>query len=202
MSAGKPEVFIVDDNESIRRSMGLLLASISQPYRGFSNAYEFLDFYDGSQRGCLVLDIRLPGMNGLQLQRALSERDVSLPIIFITGHGDVPMAVEAIRNGAIDFLIKPFREQDLLDAIHLALEKESAALDHKRLQALTRRRIASLTPRQLEVFDRVTRGEGNKAIAAALGISERTVEVHRSAVMRKMKTQTLAELIKLKLAAE
>ena len=195
-------VFIVDDDEGIREGLGLLLESIGQPYELYGSAMAFLDNYDPDRGGCLVLDIRMPRMTGLDLQIKLNEKKSLLPIIFITGHGDIPMAVEAMRRGALDFIRKPFREQELLDRINEALEynagKRKVLLDKQTLIE----QIATLTEREMEVFQRVTEGEMNKVIAYDLGVSERTVEVHRSQVMRKLGARTLAQLVRLKIESE
>lgn len=196
------QVFIVDDDEAVRDSMSMLLDTIDLPHRCFASAGEFLDFYDGTQRGCLVLDIRMPGMSGLELQQRLSSTNALLPIIFITGHGDIPMAVEAMRQGALDFMRKPFREQDLLDRIRQALEHEAGTRDILLDRAKIRERIATLTAREHEVFERVAKGQANKFIASDLGISERTVEVHRAQVMKKLEVRTLAQLVKAKIDAD
>ena len=193
------QVFIIDDDEAVRDSMSMLLETIDLSHQCFSSATEFLDCFDGSQRGCLVLDIRMPGMNGLELQQRLKEKEAHLPIIFITGHGDVPMAVEAMREGALDFMRKPIREQELLDRIQEALEHEAGTrkniFDRERML----KRLASLTLREREVFDRVAEGHANKVIGLDLGISERTVEVHRSQVMKKLEVSSLAQLVKIKI---
>lgn len=202
MKSSKQKVFIVDDDESVRDAMGFLLDTIDLPHRSFGSATEFLEHFDDSERGCLVADIRMPGMNGLQLQQELKDRNVTLPIIFVTGHGDIPMAVEAMKNGALDFLRKPFREQDLLDRIQQALEHESTARHRRRERTRIRALIDTLTPREKEVFERVVTGKANKVIAAELGISERTVEVHRSQVMQKLGVRTLADLVRKKLEAD
>jgi FixJ family two-component response regulator len=195
-------VFIVDDDEGVREGLGLLLETIEQPYELYSSAIEFLEAYDPSRRGCLVLDIRMPRMSGLDLQEKLNEQGSLLPIIFITGHGDIPMAVDAMRRGAMDFIRKPFREQDLLDRIKEALEfdvgNREAFLDRQDL----RDRISSLSARESEVFHRVAAGDQNKVIGVDLGISERTVEAHRSQVMSKLGIQRLAQLVRIKLEAE
>lgn len=193
-------VFIVDDDEGIREGLGMLLETVGQPYESVGSAVEFLENYDPDKRGCLVLDIRMPRMSGLELQEALSERGSNLPIIFITGHGDIPMAVEAMRRGALDFIRKPFREQDLLDRINEALDVELL----NRKQTVERdeliQAIGALTDRERSVFERVADGEMNKVIAFDLGISERTVEVHRANVIRKLGAKTLADLIRIKVA--
>ncbi|MDH5353417.1 MAG: response regulator [Gammaproteobacteria bacterium] len=194
-------VYIIDDDDAVRDAMSMLLESDSIAHRCFSSADEFFDNYSDDQRGCLVLDIRMPGMTGLELQARLQEMNSTLPIIFMTGHGDVPMAVEAMRQGAVDFMRKPISEDDLLARIHQALQQESSLRDqsqeHYRITAL----IESLTQRELEVFERVAKGDANKAIAIELGISERTVEVHRSQVMKKLETRNLAQLVRIWLVA-
>lgn len=195
-------VFIVDDDEGIRDGLGMLLATVGQPCEVFASAAEFLKGYDPSRRGCLVLDIRMPRISGLELQEQLNERGSDLPIIFITGHGDIPMAVEAMRLGALDFIRKPFREQDLLDRINEALDVELV----RRKRSIERddlvAKIGSLTDRERAVFESVADGDMNKVIAFDLGISERTVEVHRANAMKKLGVRTLAELIRIKLASE
>jgi len=201
MKSTEQQVFIIDDDEAVRDSMSMLLETVDLPHRCFASAAEFLQFFDGSQRGCLVLDIRMPGMSGLELQQRLNDANALLPIIFITGHGDIPMAVEAMRQGALDFMRKPFREQDLLDRITQALEHEAGIRDVLLDRAKVLERIATLTAREHEVFERVAEGQANKVIAIDLGISERTVEVHRAQVMRKLEVRTLAQLVKAKIDA-
>lgn len=195
-------VFVVDDDEGIRDGLGMLLATVGQPCEAFASATEFLDAYDPHRRGCLVLDIRMPRISGLELQQLLNERGSDLPIIFITGHGDIPMAVEAMRHGALDFIRKPFREQDLLDRINEALDVElvrrKRSIEREDLVA----KIGSLSDRERAVFEGVADGDMNKVIAFDLGISERTVEVHRANAMKKLGVRTLAELIRIKLAAD
>lgn len=202
MSQSIQQVYIVDDDEAIRDSMSMLLETIDLPHQCFSSATEFLEVYDGTQRGCLVVDIRMPVMNGLELQKNLNEQECLLPIIFMTGHGDIPMAVEAMRAGALDFMRKPVREQDLLDRIQQALQHESGEFDMHEKMAGIRSRIDTLTPKEHEIFDRVAQGQANKVIAAELGVSERTVEVHRAQVMKKLEVRTLADLVRLKLTGE
>ena len=195
-------VFIVDDDEGVREGLGLLLETVGQPYESYSSAIEFLNAYDPGKGGCLVLDIRMPRMSGLELQEKLNEHDSLLPIIFITGHGDIPMAVDAMRRGALDFIRKPFREQDLLDRINEALDLDAG----KRKNVLGRQqlldKISGLSEREREVFEHVAAGQMNKAIAQDLEISERTVEVHRSQVMKKLGVKTLAQLVRIKIEAE
>ena len=199
MSPGTQLVFIVDDDDAVRDSMSMLLDTINLAHRCFSSATEFLDFYDGSQRGCLVLDIRMPGMNGLELQKELNRREILLPIIFMTGHGDIPMAVEAMRNGALDFMRKPIREQDLLDRIQQALAYEAGERNNRATTDKLKNLIDTLTPKEHEVFKRVADGQANKVIALDLGVSERTVEVHRAHVMQKLSIRSLAELVRINL---
>jgi len=199
---GKGTVFIIDDDEGVREGLSLLLETVGQPCEVYSSAIDFLEAYDPNKRGCLVLDIRMPRMSGLDLQEKLDERESLLPIIFITGHGDIPMAVDAMRRGALDFIRKPFREQDLLDRINEAIEydagKREAFLDNQELL----NRISSLTERESDVFHRVAAGDMSKVIGMDLGISERTVEAHRAQVMRKMGARTLAQLVRMELNAK
>ena len=195
-------VYVIDDDEAVRDSMGMLLESADLAFRCFASADDFLAEHDGSQRGCLVLDIRMPGMNGIELQQKLKSIDSSLPIVFITGHGDVSMAVEAMRQGALDFLRKPVDEEAFLERIAYALDQESGDWHQKLDREQARQRIASLTEREQEVFHLVAEGVANKAIASELGISERTVEVHRSQVMKKLEARTLAQLVRIHLQSE
>ncbi len=195
-------VYIIDDEEPIRDSIGMLLETVGLDHRGFSDAHSFLAAWKPDWTGCLVLDIRMPGMSGLELQETLIAKHARLPIIFITGHGDIPMAVEAMRRGAIDFIRKPFRDQELLDRINEALSIEAS--QRARGSSIDQARLlyAELTPRESEVFGRVTSGQANKVIAIELGISERTVEIHRSQVMHKTHSRSLADLVRLKLRLE
>jgi two-component system response regulator FixJ len=202
MAALEPKVYIVDDDEAVRESLALLLDSMDQNCQSFSSAVDFLDAYNGDMTGCLVLDIRMPGMNGLELQKQLNAEGSILPIIFVTGHGDVPMAVEAMQHGAVDFIQKPYREQDLLDKINMAI-----ALDEGNREALEHRhkiieKLSTLTPREKEVMEMMVNGNANKVIAIDLGISQRTVEIHRARVMEKMATNSLAHLVKMVVAVE
>ncbi|TQV81148.1 response regulator transcription factor [Exilibacterium tricleocarpae] len=198
----KQTVFIVDDDPGIREGLGLLLNSVGQPCELYSSAPAFLDAYDPHKSGCLLLDIRMPRMTGLELQARLNQQGCLLPVIFITGHGDIPMAVEAMRHGALDFIRKPFREQELLDRINEALEVDAGKRRHQLDRQKLLNKIAALSERELEVFYRVAAGEMNKAIALDLGISERTVEVHRSHVMKKLEVRTLAQLVRMKIEAD
>ena len=190
-------VFVVDDDDAVRNSLRLLLKSVGLPTVAFASAREFLDSWHPAQPGCLVLDVRMPGMSGLDLQEELNRRGAIIPVIFISGHGDIPMAVEAIQHGAFDFLQKPFRDQDLIDRVQRAL-----AADHGNRQSLVQRgvlrgRYESLTPREQEVLTLVTRGKANKVMAGDLGVSQRTVEIHRARVMEKMGAQSLAQLVRM-----
>ena len=197
MSDKDPEaiVYVVDDDEAVRDSLGLLLTSAGRVNETFESAAAFLEAYRPGNVGCLVADIRMPGMSGLELQQTLIERRIEIPIIFITGHGDVPMAVTAMKAGAQDFLDKPFRDRELLERIDKALSK--AAEDHQGQveDAAIRARYESLTPREAEVMGFVVRGYANKVIAMDLGVSQRTVELHRARVMQKMAVRSLAELV-------
>lgn len=202
MAEVTPTVYIVDDDEAVRESLGLLLDSVDQNFASFSSAVEFLDAYNNDMAGCIVLDIRMPGMNGLELQRKLNDLHSILPIIFVTGHGDVPMAVEAMQHGAVDFIQKPYREQDLLDKINQAVAVDGTQREALREKQDIITRIETLTPREREVMDMMVDGNANKVIAIDLGISQRTVEIHRSRVMEKMHTNSLAHLVRMVIAAQ
>ena len=198
----KQTVFIVDDDEDVRQGLGLLLEAVDQTYELYSSALDFLEHYEPNKKGCLVLDIRMPRVSGLDLQNKLNQLQSSLPIIFITGHGDIPMAVEAMRKGALDFIRKPFREQELLDRINEALLLNQKINKSASQQQLQYEKINLLSERENEIFNRVANGDMNKVIASDLCISERTVEVHRSHVMKKLEVRTLAQLIRLKIETE
>ncbi len=193
----KPAVFIVDDDVAVRDALKFLMRSVGHPVETFASALDFLDAYHDDRPGCLVLDIRMPGMSGLELQDKLVERRAIMPIIFITGHGDVPMAVEAMQAGAMDFIQKPFRDQDLLDRINQALEKDAANRQALKELNSIRERLASLTPREREVMNLVVHGKANKVIAGDLDLSQRTVEIHRARVMEKMQASSLAHLVRM-----
>jgi two-component system, LuxR family, response regulator FixJ len=197
VSHARPTVFIVDDDVAVRDSLKFLMRSVGHPVEAFASALEFLDAYRDDRPGCLVLDIRMPGMSGLELQEQLVERRAIVPVIFITGHGDVPMAVEAMKNGATNFIQKPWREQDLLDCINQALEKDAKNRSALGELNLIRERLASLTPREREVMDLVVHGKANKVIAGDLDLSQRTVEIHRARVMEKMQASSLAHLVRM-----
>ena len=190
-------VYVVDDDDAVRSSLRLLLKSVGLPTVAHASAQEFLATWDGEQPGCLVLDVRMPGMSGIELQSELNQRGAIIPVIFISGHGDIPMAVEAIQHGAFDFLQKPFRDQELIDRVQRALTSDA---EHRQLlqqRETLRHRFDSLTPREQEVLQLVTQGKANKVMAGDLGVSQRTVEIHRARVMEKMGAQSLAQLVRM-----
>src|SRR6185503_15622871 len=193
----EPIVFVVDDDAAARASVENLLHSVGLRVQSFDSAMKFLEHGKPNAPSCLVLDVRLPRMSGIELQRELALRGISIPIIFITGHGDIPMSVEAMKAGAMEFLVKPFRGQVLLDAIHKAIEHDRAARDEQARVAELRGRFDSLTPREREVMNGVIAGKLNKEIAAELGAAERTIKVHRANVMRKLGAESLADLVRM-----
>lgn len=190
-------VFVVDDDASLREALRSLIRSVGLQVELFGSTQEFLQRKGPDVPSCLVLDIRLPGTSGLDFQRKLAEAGISIPIIFITGHGDIPMSVRAMKAGAIEFLTKPFRDQDLLDAIHAGLERDRARRQRESEIAAVRERFEWLTPREREVLPLVVSGLPNKQIAAEIGASETTVKVHRSQLMRKMGAESLPELVRM-----
>jgi FixJ family two-component response regulator len=192
-----PTVIVVDDDPAIRESIGGLLRSVGLQPKLLASVDEFLKAGRPDGPTCLVLDVRLPGRSGLDLQRELSAANIQLPIIFITGYGDVPMSVRAMKGGAIEFLTKPFRDQDLLDAIQLGIGRDRASLDNEKAMAGLRARFESLTPREREVMALVAAGRLNKQIAYEIGVSEITVKVHRGQVMRKMQAVSLPDLARM-----
>ena len=202
MSDNKGTVYIVDDDEAVRDSIGMLLDSVDVDYASFAGGDEFLAGFENLTHGCLVLDIRMPGMSGLELQQKLLEMGAKIPIIFITGHGDIPMAVEAMRRGAVDFIRKPFRDQELLDRINEALFLDAREVEESANAERVRELVNSLTERERQVFERVCEGQANKVMAAEMNISERTVEIHRGQVMHKTGVRSLAALVRLKLQLE
>jgi FixJ family two-component response regulator len=199
VSRSDATVFVVDDDQPVRDALKLLLRSVGRQVEVYASAQEFLDAYTDDRAGCLVLDVRMPGMSGLELQDKLNDRRAILPIIFITGHGDVPMAVETLQAGAMDFLQKPFRDQELLDRIAKALERD--AENRRELLELKQiaRRFRELTARERAVLELVVQGKANKVIAGDLDISQRTVEIHRARVMEKTQAGSLAHLIRMAL---
>lgn len=197
-----PTVFVVDDDQAIRNSLTWLIESVGMPVKTYASADEFLSSYYPGRVGCLLLDVRMPGMSGMELLAHLVREDSRLPVIMITGHGDVAMAVEAMKSGAADFIEKPFHDEELLTSIRNALK-----LDEKRRLLRSQRaeiavRLAELTPREHEVMAMVTAGRANKEIAAVLGVSAKTVEAHRARVMDKMHARSLAELVRMALIAD
>ena len=193
----EPTVFIVDDDQAVARSLRWLIESVRLRVENFGSAQAFIDGYDATRPGSLVLDVRMPGMSGLELQERLAAQRIHIPIIFITGHGDVQMAVRAVQAGAFDFVEKPFNDQDLLDRIQRAITRDAEWRDRDLQQARLRALFATLTPRETEVLELVVEGLSNKAVANALGLSAKTVEVHRAKVMEKMHARSLSDLVKM-----
>ncbi|MFY9988749.1 MAG: response regulator transcription factor [Chthoniobacterales bacterium] len=197
MPQAEPTVFIVDDDAQMRESLRNLIRSVGLRVELFASAQEFVQSQHPDAPSCLVLDVRMPGLSGLDLQKQASEADLEIPIIFMTGHGDIPMSVRAMKAGAVEFLTKPFRDQDLLDAIQEALDRSRKAREQQAVTDELRRRFASLTPREREVMERVVAGLLNKQIGAELGTSETTVKIQRHQVMEKMGAGSLPELVRM-----
>lgn len=197
MTSVPASVFIVDDDDAVRSALKLLVKSIGLPVEGYASAPEFLSRYDFSRSGCLVLDVRMPGMSGLELQQELNRCGAIIPVIFMTGHGDIPMAVDAMQHGAFDFLQKPFRDQDLIDRIQRALARDAANRQQLRHGEQIRAHLDTLTPREREVLQLMVSGKQNKVMAADLGVSQRTVEIHRARVMEKMEANSVAQLVRM-----
>jgi FixJ family two-component response regulator len=197
MNEEQPIVYVIDDDVSVREGVADLLHSVGHNVQSFGSAQQFLDSARPDAPGCIVLDVRLPGPSGLEVQRSLTNSNIHLPIIFISGHGDIPMSVRAIKSGAVEFLTKPLHEQQLLDAVQAAIEHDRARRGDARLVAELRERFESLTPREREIFTLVVAGSRNKQIAADLGLSEMTVKVHRSQITRKMRANSLVDLVRM-----
>jgi len=197
MTESEPIIFIVDDDETVRDSLGLLMKSVALTSRSFASAGDFLAEYDPDCPGCLILDIRMPGMSGIELQQQLIDMRSTLPIIFITGHGDIPTAVEAMQRGAADFIPKTFRDNELLDCIYKALEDDRNNRDTLVEREEVEIRIQKLTPREKQVLELVVQGKANKVIAGDLVVSKRTVEIHRARVMEKMQSRSVAQLVRM-----
>jgi len=193
-------VYVVDDDDGMRRALSLLLNTVGYKTAAFASPREFLDRFKTDAAGCLILDIRMPGMSGLELQQHLNRMGSMLPVIFVTGHGDVPMAVQAMKEGAFEFVQKPFRDQDLLDRVNHALELDKENRSSLALRADVLQRFESLTPREKQVMQLVVDGAANKVIAIDLGLSERTVEIHRAKAMEKMGARSVAHLVKLQMS--
>jgi RNA polymerase sigma factor (sigma-70 family) len=194
---GAPVVFVVDDDPSVRLSLRFLISTVGLQVESFDSADTFLHRKPPDAPSCLVLDVRLPGLSGLDLQRELAARNMRIPIVFVTGHGDIPMSVRAMKAGAVEFLTKPFHDQDLLDAIRIALERDRARRQQEKEVTALQQRFASLTPREREVIAMVASGMLNKQIAGQLGTVEDTVKVQRSRAMGKMQAQSLADLVRM-----
>jgi FixJ family two-component response regulator len=190
-------IHIVDDDESLRRALDTLFRSVGLKTRTYGSTRAFLDEKGDHPAECLVLDVRLPGMSGLDFQAQLGELGIRLPVILMTGHGDIPMSVRAMKAGAVDFLAKPFRDQDMLDAVTAALERDRARRSAEEGHAGIQERFATLSPREQQVMMLVTTGKMNKQVAGDLGLSEITVKIHRGAAMRKMEARTLADLVRM-----
>lgn len=198
----KPTVYIVDDDDGMRRALSVLMTTVGFEPTAFAKPDEFLAKYDPNRPSCVVLDVRMPGMSGLEVQQHLNRSGAMLPVILVTGHGDIPMAVQAMKDGAFDFLQKPFRDQDLLDRINGALKLDAENRANVLKHADLKQRAESLTPREREVMAFVVDGKANKVIAIDLGLSERTVEIHRANVMEKMGARSVAHLVKMHLLLE
>ncbi|MEW8026156.1 MAG: response regulator transcription factor [Candidatus Thiodiazotropha sp.] len=197
----RPTVFVVDDDQAMRNSLKWLIESVSMQVETFESADAFINSYYPGRSGCLLLDVRMPGMSGLELQEYLRANQIAIPVIIITGHGDVPMAVRAMKSGAVDFIEKPFNDELLLESIRYALALDVRQRDMQKQRAEIATRLARLTPREHEVMVMVTNGKANKEIASSLGVSAKTVEAHRARVMEKMQANSLAELVRMAINA-
>jgi FixJ family two-component response regulator len=195
--SGKPVVHIIDDDESLRGALESLFRSVELTARTYGSTRDFIDAPRPDAPGCIVLDVRLPGMSGIDFQQQLADLGIRLPVVLMTGYGDIPMSVRAMKAGAIDFLAKPFRDQDMLDAVAAAIDRDRARRDADSKEAGLRERFAKLSPREQQVMALVTAGKLNKQVAGDLGLSEITVKIHRGAAMRKMGAKTLADLVRM-----
>ncbi|WP_369601597.1 response regulator FixJ [Hahella sp. SMD15-11] len=200
MVSAEQVVYIVEDDEAVRDSLSMLLEAEGYDVEAFADAQQFLDRYDENMAGCILLDIRMPGMTGMELHRKLIDMQCPLPVIFVTGHGDVPLAVEAMKQGAVDFVQKPYQEKQLLDKIRTAMAQDAEQRDLLQEKKEILKRLETLTPREREIMEMMVEGNANKVIAIELDISQRTVEIHRSRVMQKMGTHSLAQLVRMVLA--
>jgi two-component system response regulator FixJ len=201
LKAREPTVFVVDDEDDIRDALRMLLGSVGLKVETFGSAREFLGAYDSTRPGCLILDVRMPGMSGPELQERLRTNQINIPIIIITGHGDVPTAVRTMRAGAVDVLEKPFGDQVLLERVQQALERDARQRREQAEREAAAARMARLTPREREVLQEIVAGKLNKVIAANLGLSTRTVEIHRARIMEKMQVRSVSNLVQVVLAA-
>ena len=195
-----PTVFVVDDDEAIRKSLRWLIESVDLKVQTFESAQDFLEAYDPDIPGCLVLDVRMKGMSGLDLQERLTQRDIRIPVIILTGHGDVPMAVRAMKSGAVDFLQKPVSDQILLDHIQHALQQDSRGRESRAEDMVIQKRVEQLTKREKQVMQHVVNGMSSKEIASELGVSFKTIEAHRAKIMKKMKAKSVPHLIRMSLS--
>jgi len=193
----EPTVFVVDDDEAVRKALSLLIKSAGISVESYASAGEFLDGYDPKRPGCLVLDIRMPGMNGLELQEKLVSKQIKIPVIIITGHGDVPTAVRAIKKGVVDFVEKPFDDHIILDRIRMAIEQDNETRRDMAQRAEVESRLALLTPREREVMNLLVAGKASKEIAFEFGLSRKTVDIHRSHIMMKLGLDSLADLVRI-----
>jgi FixJ family two-component response regulator len=197
MCVEQPAIFVVDDDVAAREGMEDLLQSVGLRVMAFSSPIEFLEYERPEVPGCVILDVRLTNTSGLEFQKVLADAGIDLPVIFVTGHGDIPMSVMAMKLGAIEFLTKPFREQSLLDAVNAGIEKDRQRREELKFVSELRRRFESLTPRERDVFALVVTGRPNKQLAVELGLSEMTVKVHRSQITKKMKATSIVELVRM-----
>lgn len=198
----QPTVFIVDDDPAMRDSLGFLIGSVGRRVETYASAEDFLEAYDTERPGCIVLDVRMPGLSGLELMEKLNEDRFAPPVVLITGHGDIPMAVRALKAGAFDFIEKPFSDQVLLERIQQALQKDSQERTEEQDRSDIERRAGRLTAREEQVFELVVAGKPNKVVASDLGLSQKTVEVHRAHVMEKMRAESFADLVKMAVLLE